>query len=467
MNVWMDFKLRLEGHNLMERLESMTIRLEYCWINSFLRLSTALGAPVDRFSSSVDSTGCSCRQVLTGRGLGVREIVSYQWLSTGDTGAIDRHSCPEHSTYEKTPPPAAAWAYDDEHEVGQLLVISHATPASTMPNTTTSTPTTPTVATLTSPLYNNPVIPPIIPSPLNISFSPALAPLLATPSIIDTTSPPLHHNLALRSGRMFHQMYPNTSVSMLGQPTQTSNNQQQQQDTKEIDPEDNIVQSPVAEAEDQDLEDLILAISHLFNEDSISYSPAMEQPVSAATTKRQLLGPGEDFEIVNPINPTKEFWPGLLAEGQIGVNPIDVDVVSVSTPWTPTLIPTSNDVDANFSDLHALQSQKFWRQGNSPIGELSPNGLRAILSPHVWERGLSSSKKPHFATLGPSLPFCKGGRREEKKPYFLTEENAHLCKPKTLFRGSAATRSLLDHRGRLPRPRLAVETAQEPRVKRF
>ncbi|MQL70170.1 hypothetical protein Taro_002491 [Colocasia esculenta] len=75
----MDFKLRLEGHNLMERLESTTIRLQYGWINSW-------------FSSSVDSTGCSCRQVLTGRGLGVRETVSCQWLSTGDTGAVDRHS---------------------------------------------------------------------------------------------------------------------------------------------------------------------------------------------------------------------------------------------------------------------------------------------------------------------------------------------------------------------------------------
>ncbi|MQM08443.1 hypothetical protein Taro_041301 [Colocasia esculenta] len=75
---------------------------------------------------------------------------------------------------------------------------------------------------------------------------------------------------------------------------------------------------------------------------------------------------------------------------QIGVNPIAVDVVSASTPWTPTLIPASNDVDANFSDLHALQNQKFRKQGNSPIGELSPNGLRAIMSPHAWERSLSS-----------------------------------------------------------------------------
>ncbi|MQL68880.1 hypothetical protein Taro_001188, partial [Colocasia esculenta] len=62
----------------------------------------------------------------------------------------------------------------------------------------------------------------------------------------------------------------------------------------------------------------------------------------------------------------------LLAEGQIGVNPIDVDVVSASTPWTPTLIPASNDVDANLSGLHALQSPEFQEQATPTIGELSP-----------------------------------------------------------------------------------------------
>ncbi|MQL76546.1 hypothetical protein Taro_008941, partial [Colocasia esculenta] len=50
----------------------------------------------------------------------------------------------------------------------------------------------------------------------------------------------------------------------------------------------------------------------------------------------------------------------------------DVDVVSASTPWTPTLIPTSNDVDANFSDLHALQSPEFREHATPTIGELSP-----------------------------------------------------------------------------------------------
>ncbi|MQM17474.1 hypothetical protein Taro_050447 [Colocasia esculenta] len=43
-----------------------------------------------------------------------------------------------------------------------------------------------------------------------------------------------------------------------------------------------------------------------------------------------------------------------------------------STPWTPTLIPASSDVDANFSDLHALQSPEFREQATPTIGELSP-----------------------------------------------------------------------------------------------
>ncbi|MQM07339.1 hypothetical protein Taro_040178 [Colocasia esculenta] len=47
-------------------------------------------------------------------------------------------------------------------------------------------------------------------------------------------------------------------------------------------------------------------------------------------------------------------------------------VPRASTIWTPTLIPASSDVDANFSDLHALQSQKFRKQATPPIGELSP-----------------------------------------------------------------------------------------------
>ncbi|MQL68811.1 hypothetical protein Taro_001101 [Colocasia esculenta] len=61
------------------------------------------------------------------------------------------------------------------------------------------------------------------------------APLLANPSILDTSPSPLHHNLALRSGRMFHRMYPNASVAMPGQPIQQTSTQQQQ-DMEEVEP---------------------------------------------------------------------------------------------------------------------------------------------------------------------------------------------------------------------------------------
>ncbi|MQM14650.1 hypothetical protein Taro_047584 [Colocasia esculenta] len=53
----------------------------------------------------------------------------------------------------------------------------------------------------------------------------------------------------------------------------------------------------------------------------------------------------------------------------------DWDSVSTqpaSTLWTPTLTLASSNVDANFSDLHALQSPEFREQASSPIGELSP-----------------------------------------------------------------------------------------------
>ncbi|MQM13682.1 hypothetical protein Taro_046608, partial [Colocasia esculenta] len=66
-----------------------------------------------------------------------------------------------------------------------------------------------------------------------------------------------------------------------------------------------------------------------------------------------------------------EFWP----KARLASISIDVDVVSASTLWTPTLSPASSDVDANFFDLHALQSPEFWEQASSPIGELSPTEL--------------------------------------------------------------------------------------------
>ncbi|MQM04658.1 hypothetical protein Taro_037459, partial [Colocasia esculenta] len=74
----------------------------------------------------------------------------------------------------------------------------------------------------------------------------------------------------------------------------------------------------------------------------------------------------------------------------------DVDVVSASTIWTPTLTPASSDVDANFSDLHALQSLEFREQASSPIGELSPM---------IQEIGASSD---HLQQLGDSWSIREG-----------------------------------------------------------
>ncbi|MQL88972.1 hypothetical protein Taro_021542 [Colocasia esculenta] len=105
--------------------------------------------------------------------------------------------------------------------------------------------------------------------------------------------------------------------------------------------------------------------------------------------------------------------------GQIGINLIAAYVVSASTPWTPTLIPASNDMDTNFSDLHALQSQKFWNQSNSPIGELSPNGLRAIMSPCAWERSLSHISKPEFASPTLLLAFLQERKRRRNPILWL------------------------------------------------
>ncbi|MQL93702.1 hypothetical protein Taro_026336 [Colocasia esculenta] len=87
-----------------------------------------------------------------------------------------------------------------------------------------------------------------------------------------------------------------------------------------------------------------------------------------------------------------EFWP----KARLASISVDVDVVSVSTVWKPTLSPASSDVDANFSDLHALQSPEFRKQATPTIGELSPT---------EEEKGV--------------------------KPYFRTVRNPHLCNPKS------------------------------------
>ncbi|MQL75981.1 hypothetical protein Taro_008368 [Colocasia esculenta] len=59
-----------------------------------------------------------------------------------------------------------------------------------------------------------------------------------------------------------------------------------------------------------------------------------------------------------------EFWP----KANLASRSIDVCVVSVSTIWMPTLIPASSDVDANFSDLHALQRRISESKLAHPLG---------------------------------------------------------------------------------------------------
>ncbi|MQM12387.1 hypothetical protein Taro_045304 [Colocasia esculenta] len=59
-----------------------------------------------------------------------------------------------------------------------------------------------------------------------------------------------------------------------------------------------------------------------------------------------------------------QFWP----KASLASISIDVDVVSVSTIWTPTLSPASSDVNANFSDLHALQNRISGSKLAHPLG---------------------------------------------------------------------------------------------------
>ncbi|MQL69578.1 hypothetical protein Taro_001864 [Colocasia esculenta] len=72
----------------------------------------------------------------------------------------------------------------------------------------------------------------------------------------------------------------------------------------------------------------------------------------------------EDLEVPLSVHTPAEFWP----KARLASISIDVDVVSASTLWTPTLSPASSDVDPNFSDLHALQSPKFRNKLPQPLG---------------------------------------------------------------------------------------------------
>ncbi|MQL68885.1 hypothetical protein Taro_001161 [Colocasia esculenta] len=111
------------------------------------------------------------------------------------------------------------------------------------------------------------------------------------------------------------------------------------------------------------------------------------------------------------------FWP----KARLASISIDVDVVSASTLWMPTLSPASSDVDANFSDLHALQSPEFREQATPTIGELSPTSIKegfpdlALVSTSVknLEEGvfggfLGLPKESFTAILDPFGVFFRG-----------------------------------------------------------
>ncbi|MQL79594.1 hypothetical protein Taro_012035, partial [Colocasia esculenta] len=76
------------------------------------------------------------------------------------------------------------------------------------------------------------------------------------------------------------------------------------------------------------------------------------------------------------------------------------------------------------------QSQKFRKQGSSPIGELSLTALRAILSPCEWERGLPICLNPDLPSPTLSSPFCKRETRGEN-PSSELRKNPHFA-PKDL-----------------------------------
>ncbi|MQL76462.1 hypothetical protein Taro_008845 [Colocasia esculenta] len=102
------------------------------------------------------------------------------------------------------------------------------------------------------------------------------------------------------------------------------------------------------------------AISQLDREATI-FLPTPNPPVSQVTTLHTTTR-------LEWSDECPEFWP----KARLASISTDVDVVSASTLWTPTPTSPSSDVDANFSDLHALQSQKFRKQATPTIGELSP-----------------------------------------------------------------------------------------------
>ncbi|MQM12008.1 hypothetical protein Taro_044923 [Colocasia esculenta] len=99
-------------------------------------------------------------------------------------------------------------------------------------------------------------------------------------------------------------------------------------------------------------------------------------------------------------SPSSSFWP----KASLASISIDVDVVSASNIWTPTLNPASSDVDANFSDLHALQSPEFPRTSYPNHWGAVFNSLKAFLSDlpsfgHLQRLGDSWSIREGFPDL--------------------------------------------------------------------
>ncbi|MQL82134.1 hypothetical protein Taro_014593 [Colocasia esculenta] len=83
------------------------------------------------------------------------------------------------------------------------------------------------------------------------------------------------------------------------------------------------------------------------------------------TTQEQPLSLAVTDERSNCHSTRTRFWRKVTLASTLG----RLSGVSVQT-WTATLIPASSDMDANFSDLHALQSQKIGEQGI--VGDTTP-----------------------------------------------------------------------------------------------
>ncbi|MQL74930.1 hypothetical protein Taro_007296, partial [Colocasia esculenta] len=96
----------------------------------------------------------------------------------------------------------------------------------------------------------------------------------------------------------------------------------------------------------------------------------------------------------------------VLAEGPLASTPGRLDGVSVQE-WTPTLIPASSDVDANFSDLHAQQSCKLLKQVSGRETLLNPEpefGLSPLFPSPLQEEKRGRKTLERKAVRKPILP---------------------------------------------------------------